>query len=436
VLYSINAELEEVEVGRTEVIRDDLNPNWTKQFVLDYYFEEIQRFKVRVYDEDKLNEENLSSHDFIGQCWFDLSQVVKSNGMALLCPLMKGDRDRGQLIIHGEEMDQSKEFLRMQVSGRDLANKDGLFDKSDPYLTALRCKEDGTWSRVWKSDIIMDNLNPDWNEAVLNVQQLCNGDKDRPIKFEIWDFDRYNDHDYMGEFTLTVNEILASGGGDGIPVMEVKKGKSKQRGSAMVNYSEIMRVPTMMDFLAGGCEVSLMVAVDFTGSNGEPSNPASLHYIDPSGDAQNDYQRAIDRVGRVLEQYDTDKKFPIFGFGGKFGGKLSHCFPLFGEGEEVEGADGLLITYEGAMNEVSLSGPTLMNQVLAEAKRRAAEDKNSGEQKYSVLLVLCDGQFQDIDQSINKLVEADDLPLSVVIVGIGNEDFAGEKEIVVYKEDL
>ena len=43
--------------------------------------------------------------------------------------------------------------------------------------------------------------------------------------------------------------------------------------------------------------------------------------------------QAIHSVGSILEQYDTDKKYPVFGFGGKLqeSGKPSHCFALNGD---------------------------------------------------------------------------------------------------------
>lgn len=40
---------------------------------------------------------------------------------------------------------------------------------------------------------------------------------------------------------------------------------------------------TFLDYIFGGCEISLQVAVDFTASNGEVSNQNSLHYMSPNG---------------------------------------------------------------------------------------------------------------------------------------------------------
>lgn len=44
------------------------------------------------------------------------------------------------------------------------------------------------------------------------------------------------------------------------------------------------------------------IAIDFTGSNGDPSSPLSLHYINPQG--FNEYLSAIWAVGNVIQDYD------------------------------------------------------------------------------------------------------------------------------------
>jgi hypothetical protein len=77
-----------------------------------------------------------------------------------------------------------------------------------------------------------------------------------------------------------------------------------------VNCS-IERHPSFSDFIIGGCEISMVVAIDFTGSNGDPRSSDSLHYISRIPNQLNEYQQAILNVGRVIEQYDSDKKFPV-----------------------------------------------------------------------------------------------------------------------------
>ena len=81
----------------------------------------------------------------------------------------------------------------------------------------------------------------------------------------------------------------------------------------------------------------LQVGIDFTGSNGDPQQPTSLHYMNPY--QPNEYMQALTTVGSICEQYDSyeflcencaclvvdlcwfdfcsDKRFPAFGFGAK-----------------------------------------------------------------------------------------------------------------------
>ena len=81
------------------------------------------------------------------------------------------------------------------------------------------------------------------------------------------------------------------------------------------------------------------VFIDFTGSNGVPTAPSSLHYF--SNNKPNQYQAAIEAVSRILLNYDSDKRIPAFGFGAKpkfpnlYMNNTSHCFPLSGDPNSV-----------------------------------------------------------------------------------------------------
>lgn len=51
------------------------------------------------------------------------------------------------------------------------------------------------------------------------------------------------------------------------------------------------------------CFVFHKVGIDFTGSNGNPSHPNSLHYMNPY--EPNEYLKALTAVGEVCQDYDT-----------------------------------------------------------------------------------------------------------------------------------
>lgn len=62
------------QFGRTEMILNCLNPKFSKKFVLDYYFEMVQRLKFCVYDIDN-NSYTLEDDDFLGELECTLGQV-------------------------------------------------------------------------------------------------------------------------------------------------------------------------------------------------------------------------------------------------------------------------------------------------------------------------------------------------------------------------
>ena len=55
-------------------------------------------------------------------------------------------------------------------------------------------------------------------------------------------------------------------------------------------HSMLYRSNTVIDYLRGGMEVNVVVAIDYTGSNGNPALPNTLHYCDPTGMSMNQYQ--------------------------------------------------------------------------------------------------------------------------------------------------
>lgn len=61
---------------------------------------------------------------------------------------------------------------------------------------------------------------------------------------------------------------------------------------------------------------------------GNPLQPTSLHYMSPY--QLSAYAMALKAVGEIIQDYDSDKLFPAYGFGAKLPpeGRISHQFPL------------------------------------------------------------------------------------------------------------
>ena len=67
------------KIGQTEVIMDNLSPQWVKSFEVPYHFERRDSYKVVVYDIDDFNNlDNYAGHDLVGEVVFALHEVVTS----------------------------------------------------------------------------------------------------------------------------------------------------------------------------------------------------------------------------------------------------------------------------------------------------------------------------------------------------------------------
>lgn len=81
---------------------------------------------------------------------------------------------------------------------------------------------------------------------------------------------------------------------------------NKKVGSCKLNDFNVVYVPSFTEYLRSGWNIKLHIAIDYTASNGDLSDPRSLHQFS-NGGVNNQYLGAINNVGQILEEYSTDK---------------------------------------------------------------------------------------------------------------------------------
>ncbi|KAJ0765793.1 putative C2 domain, von Willebrand factor, type A, copine, C2 domain superfamily [Helianthus annuus] len=437
------------ELGRTEVVLNSLNPKWITKIKVTYCFETVQTLLFRVYDVDteshgpEVKTLKLDDQQYLGECTCQLSQIVTdpkrfwTSDLLSIAESSESTRHKklGQLTVYAEVELVSKTTAELIFRCSDLENKD-FFSKSDPFLVISKYVMSGATIPICRTEVLKNNLKPEWKPIFINISQV--GSKDSPLLIECFNFNSNGKHDLLGKTQKSLAELeklSSSQQGDNlsIPITIGKDHQIKVLKSQLFveKYSESVH-HTFLDYLTGGCELNFMVAIDFTASNGNPRLPDSLHYIDFSG-RPNAYQKAIQEVGSVLQFYDHDKQFPAWGFGARpIDGPVSHCFNLngsYGNNATVAGIQGIMTAYEQALSNVSLAGPTLFGHVITSAARIASESMAANEHKYFVLLIITDGVITDLQETMDALVKASDLPLSILIVGVGGADFK-EMEIL------
>uniref|UniRef100_A0A671DI98 Copine 5 n=1 Tax=Rhinolophus ferrumequinum TaxID=59479 RepID=A0A671DI98_RHIFE len=339
----------------------------------------------------------------------------------------------GTIILSAEELSNCRDVSTMQFCANKLDKKD-FFGKSDPFLVFYRSNEDGTFTICHKTEVMKNTLNPVWQTFSIPVRALCNGDYDRTIKVEVYDWDRDGSHDFIGEFTTSYRELAR--GQSQFNIYEVINPKKKMKKKKYVNSGTVTLLSfavesecTFLDYIKGGTQINFTVAIDFTASNGNPSQSTSLHYMSPY--QLNAYALALTAVGEIIQHYDSDKMFPALGFGAKLppDGRVSHEFPLNGNQENPSccGIDGILEAYHQSLRTVQLYGPTNFAPVVTHVARNAAEVQDGSQ--YSVLLIITDGVISDMAQTKEAIVNAAKLPMSIIIIGVGQAEFDAMVEL-------
>jgi hypothetical protein len=189
----------------------------------------------------------------------------------------------------------------------------------------------------------------------------------------------------------------------------------------IIHKSNLIKNYSFVDYIRSGVAIKLTIGIDYTSSNLPPDDPLSLHYL---GANKNDYEQAIEACGIIIAFYDYNQLFPVFGFGAVINDAdhVDYCFNVnFRDNPEIYTIENVLKEYRNSFNNLKLAGPTNFCPLIKKAIGNIKKENNP--LKYHILLILTDGIINDMQETIDALVEGSFLPLSVIIIGIGNDHF-------------
>jgi hypothetical protein len=173
----------------------------------------------------------------------------------------------------------------------------------------------------------------------------------------------------------------------------------------------------------------------------------------------------------VLEQYcnrtGSVPSYSLFGFGAKMNPPPPHtplsglhmdaavrvdattdfnnvtdCFPIYSvSGSRTQhfgGVEELLQAYGQAFPHFTLSGPTRFAPLIKHVHTHLMVPTQTSTnllpwcsqqmQRYLVLLIITDGAIVDLKQTIQEIVTASESPMSIIIIGVGDEDLSGDTD--------
>ena len=340
--------------------------------------------------------------------------------------------DIGTLEINYKKIEKQNNELKDETSifQFSIILNNNIFNNEEDLkgiYFVIRNIKDGKRKRpVYKSHEYDFILNEKKQTSFISLDSniLCNND-DSPIFFELYS-PKINKAEFIGFCSFNIKKLKSNLNSDKTEQIEIKSQNNGKLGTLEIIYS-CSKIITFEQYIKNG-QINLDIAIDYTESNGLPSSKNSLHYIKVEGG--NDYEKAIKSCGKIIANYDYDQLFPVYGFGGipknSNSNKVSHCFNInFEDNPEIQTIENVIKTYRESLDKVTFSGPTYFAPVIEKVMSEINDDleNNKEENHYYILLILTDGVIIDMKETVNSIVEASKLPLSIVIVGIGDADF-------------
>ncbi len=93
----------------------------------------------------------------------------------------------------------------------------------------------------------------------------------------------------------------------------------------------------------------------------------------------------------------------------------------------AQGVKGILDAYRSTLPYIKQSGPTYFAPILEAFTHHCQSHINK--QQYNVLLIITDGVIHDMTKTKQCLANLSTMPCSVVIIGVGEEDFENMIEL-------
>ncbi|CAL8114916.1 unnamed protein product [Orchesella dallaii] len=424
-----------VELLRTETIKDTLNPDFERKITMEYRFEEQQPLRFELYDIDS-SSHNLADHDFLGFIECTLATIVAAGSQGLTQPLNPNpyltdapsgkSEEAGTIILLAEELASLKDEVTIKFGGSEIGTTTCFIFRPSVMYTISKLNDAGKSILVHRSEKITGR-NPTWLPTTISVRSLCNGDKDRTLKVDCYVIGMAATLKCIGSCNTSLNQLVELGTG-GIRLLH-PDGK-ETNSTLLVLQCQIKPIYTFLDYIQNGTQIHCGFAIDFTSSNGDPSDPSSLHFFSDSPSNPNPYEQAIQSVGTIIQDYDSGKMFPVYGFGARIPplGAVSHNFYVtLTQSSYCYGIPGVMESYRNCIRQIQMYGPTCFSPIINHVAQMAAQNQNG--EHYYILLIITDGIITDMPNTKEAIVNASTLPLSIIIIGVGGADFTAMEEL-------
>ena len=391
-------------IGQTEEYVDN-DLLFKKRFRMYYCFQKLQIVKVEIDIAQNIQVVNTS-----------LGNILGSKELFVELPFFyNGTHNDCSVIVRGVVVkDENKNsFITLNLI-TDLTT----LPYSDYFVVISNWHHPRRPQKVWKS-VEIPGTETTFTAQMITMQDLCLGNNNRKITIEF--FGVYCG--FVGKADKTLAQLTeAMTNKDKIPIINEE---GEEKGFFYISYT-VEKISRFIDLIENGLQIKISFAIDYTNSNLVYTNKKSLHYI---GDPEklNPYENCLRCFGELVGSYDFENKIAMLGYGGIIPqtGETSHCFPVsLTNNPYAKGIEEAIKQYKNSLPKITLDGPTYFFPIFKENLAMIKEYENYPTSIYHLLVIITDGTIHDLDEMKRQLIKNETSPLSVCIVGVGDENFS------------
>lgn len=145
------------------------------------------------------------------------------------------------------------------------------------FFIVYKLRAANQYTPVYKSEVRKSEKDGcQWNQVCIGSTDLCNDNVEQEIKIEFFRSVSSGKHHLLAAVSTTLAVIKSSPTPGAFTTPFNKKGK----GELYLKNLRFEKKHSFLEYVFGGCDIDLSIAIDFTLSNGHPTSPESLHYFD------------------------------------------------------------------------------------------------------------------------------------------------------------
>lgn len=436
------------EYARTEVIWNQDEPNWVKCISLEVFPDISEMLYFEIY-EITSNNRNIEHQKLLAVGNIELNTLVHSLSKYVQVPLSKaGTNDTvGYLDLnYYEPMPDVEGSYIFTFKVNEFHSPTRIIQSPQPYFIIKRMNESSNhYMNVYKSRVVnhLKNKTAEWKCIELNLQAICGGDIDLPIRISLYDFlSQKHVNNKNGFIDTTLRRLIENKDFD----------FADDEGKIIAHlYAEFITKnenPCFFDFKLKGMKIQPILGIDFSSTKINYVDSNRLLHFDNS---QFSYIAAITEIYDSIHELVKDQSFISYAFANFKGAKV---LPLYCENMKenqkismnIDQTKNICCSYtprKSAMiqsqqrncehksyhssiktivdcynytknhityPEYSLVEP-LISKALKDAQHRFEVDGT-----ISLLIIVSNGIFADFNIAVNRLVEAEDIPLITLFV--------------------